>query len=307
MRSIAFGLVRYAGSVTILLCLGLLGSRLAISQTLVGGKDFAQRFTDQGFTEVPSSPFIKVFHKNFNQDQLVVLDRGDLTKPIRLTVFIEGDGAAWRARQLPPRDPSPENPIAANMALTDPNVLVAYMARPCMYLKEEQLKQCSETLWTDARFGKEALALSNQALDTLITKMKSKHLAGSASPLLINLVGYSGGGVIATLLAAQRSDVACLNTIASPLDIEVWTKLQKVAPLSQSFNPAYPDAKLGSTPQMHWFGAEDRVVPPQALGRYHNWSPSLERNQVIQVLPKFNHRDFWVQEWRALRDKSCLN
>lgn len=307
MRSIAFGLMRYAGCVTVLLCFSLLSSRVAICKTLVGGKDFAQRFTDAGFTEVPSSPLIKVFHKNSNHSQLAVSDRGDLTKPIRLTVYIEGDGAAWRARHFPPRDPSPENPIAANMALADPNLLVAYMARPCMYLKEEQLKQCSEMLWTDARFGKEALELSNQALDSLITKIKSMHLLDFSAPLPINLVGYSGGGVMATLLAAQRSDVACLNTIASPLDIEVWTKLQKVAPLSQSFNPAYPDLRLARTPQMHWFGAEDRVVPPQALGRYHNWSPSLERNQVNQVLPKFNHRDFWVQEWSALRDKSCLN
>jgi hypothetical protein len=273
----------------------------------VGVKDFVQRFSKAGFTEVPSSPMIKVFQKNFNQDQLVVLDRGDLTKPIRLTVYIEGDGAAWRARQLPPRDPSPENPIAAYMALADPNLLVAYMARPCMYLTEDQLKQCSETLWTNARFGKEALALSNEALDSLISTMKSKHLKDTSRPLLINLVGYSGGGVIAALLAAQRSDVVCLNTIASPLDIEVWAKLQKVAPLSQSFNPAYPDARLSHIPQMHWFGAEDRVVPPQALGRYRNWSPILEHNQVIQLVPKFNHRDFWVQEWPALRDKSCLN
>jgi len=306
MRSIAFGLVRYAGSVTILLCLGLLGSRLANCQTL-GGKDFAQRFTDAGFTEVPSRSLITVFLKNVNQDQLAVLDRGDLTKPIRLTVYIEGDGAAWRARQLPPRDPSPQNPMAAYLALADPSLLVAYLARPCMYLKEEQLKQCSETLWTDARFGKEALALSNQALDSLIAQVKNKYLADSSRPLLINLVGYSGGGVIATLLAAQRSDVACLNTIASPLDIEVWAKLQKLGPLSQSFNPAYPDARLSRIPQMHWFGAKDRVVPAQAVGRYHNWNPILERTQVIQVLPQFNHRDFWVQEWPALREKSCLN
>jgi hypothetical protein len=286
--------------------LGLLGSRLANCQTL-GGKDFAQRFTDAGFTEVSSHPLITVFLKNVNQDQLVVLDRGDLTKPIRLTVYIEGDGAAWRARQLPPRDPSPQNPMAAYLALADPSLLVAYLARPCMYLKEEQLKQCSETLWTDARFGKEALALSNQALDSLIAQVKNKYLADSSRPLLINLVGYSGGGVIATLLAAQRSDVACLNTIASPLDIEVWAKLQKLGPLSQSFNPAYPDARLSRIPQMHWFGAKDRVVPAQAVGRYHNWNPILERTQVIQVLPQFNHRDFWVQEWPALREKSCLN
>ena len=283
-----------------------MGSRLAICQTL-GGKDFIGQYTNAGFTEVPSSPLIKAFLKNIDQHQLGALNQGDLTKPIRLTVYIEGDGAAWRARQIPPRDPSPDNPIAAQLALVDSSLPVAYLARPCMYLSDEQLKQCSGSLWTDARFGQEALFISNQALDSLVTTIKNNYSIPLSSSLQLNLVGYSGGGVMATLLASQRPDVVCLNTLASPLDIEVWAKLQKVAPLSQSLNPAFPDVRLTRISQMHWFGAKDRIVPPQALGRYQNWSPTLELAQVVKVIPNFNHHDFWVQEWPNLKEKSCLN
>jgi predicted esterase len=306
MPSIYVGLVKYLSYMIVLAGLCLMGPRLAMCQTL-GGKDFIGQYTNAGFTEVPSSPFIKAFLKDIDQHRLEALNRSALTKPIRLTVYIEGDGAAWRARQIPPRDPSPDNPIAAQLALVDSSLLVAYLARPCMYLGNELLKQCSNSLWTDARFGQEALLISNQALDSLVTTIKKEYSIPLSSPLELNLVGYSGGGVMATLLASQRSDVVCLNSLASPLDIEVWTKLQKVAPLLQSFNPAFPDERLTRIPQMHWFGAKDRVVPPQALGRYHNWSPTLELAQVVKVIPSFNHHDFWVQEWPNLKEKSCLN
>ena len=306
MQAIRVGLVKYTSYMIVLASLCLMGSRLAFCQTL-GGKDFVGQYTNADFTEVPSSPFIKVFLKNIDQHRLKALNQGNLTMPVRLTVYIEGDGAAWRARQIPPRDPSPNNPIAAHLALADSSLLVAYLARPCMYLNDEQLKQCSNSLWTDARFGQEALLISNQALDNLVAAIKNQFLIPPSSVLQLNLVGYSGGGVMATLLASQRSDVVCLNTLASPLDIEVWAKLQKVAPLSQSFNPAFPDARLTRIPQLHWFGGKDRVVPPQALGRYKNWSPALELAQVVQVIPSFNHHDFWVQEWPNLKEKSCLN
>jgi len=306
MRSISVRFVKYTSCIIVFASLCLIGISSAVCQTL-GGKDFVSQLISTGFTEVPSSPFIKVFLKNTDQYWLGVLNKDELTKPIRLTVYIEGDGAAWRTRQIPPRDPSPNNPVAANLALVDSNMPIAYLARPCMYLSDEQLRECSDSLWMDARFGQEALAISNKALDSLIALVRNKYLVSPSRPLVLNLVGYSGGGVMATLLAAQRSDVVCLNTLASPLDIEVWAKLQKVAPLSQSFNPAFPDARLGRISQMHWFGAQDRVVPPHALGRYHNWDPALERSQVIQVLSNFNHRDFWVQEWPNLKEKSCLN
>ena len=306
MRSISFDLLKHMRFIVVVICLSLADSQWAVCKNL-GGKDFIGQYIDVGFEEVPGPPLIKVFLKTLHQQKLEVLNAGSQTKPIRLTVYIEGDGASWRSRQVPPRDPSPENPTAAHLALADSNTLVAYMARPCMYLASEQLERCSPTLWTDGRFGKEVLALSNQALDSLIGKIKNEYLLNSSRPLLLNLVGYSGGGVVAALLAAQRADVVCLNTLASPLDIEVWTRLQKVAPLSQSFNPAFPDARLSRIPQMHWFGAEDRLVPPQALGRYHKWDPALQRDQVIQVIPNFNHRDFWVQEWPNLKERACLN
>jgi pimeloyl-ACP methyl ester carboxylesterase len=176
-----------------------------------------------------------------------------------------------------------------------------------MYLSSTELKDCPSTLWTSARFGNEALAQSNRALDRFITQIKRNVPDSSTSVLKLNLIGYSGGGALATLLAARRGDVACVVTIASPLDIEAWAQLKKVAPLSESFNPAYPDQRLQEISQNHWYGANDKIVPPESLGRYQNWPSNSNPKQLVRIMPGFNHQDFWVRDWSLLSSQTCLN
>lgn len=306
MSSLSLGFTKCACLRILLTCISLIVT-LPVNSTSLGGATFIDDFLHAGFVEIPSSSNIKIFVRSPSKIPLEVVGQSSLQELLQVTIYIEGDGAAWHSRQIPPSDPTPKNPIAAYLAQADPHFFVAYLGRPCMYLQAEQLKQCSAELWSDARFGSDALALSNQAIDDLIAYIKERGLLDSPKRYSLNLVGYSGGGVLAALVAAQRADVACLVTLASPLDIEVWAKLQKVAPLAKSFNPAYPDAKLSQVRQMHWFGAQDRVVPPQAIGRYRNWNPLVERDQVIQILPNFNHRNYWIRDWPTLKDKSCLN
>jgi len=272
------------------------------------GPHFISQFTQTGFIEIvngrQSKEQIKIFLKK--PTTLEVAEQQNKTTASRITIYIEGDGAPWKHRQVAPYDPTPTSPIGAYLALADPNKNIGYLGRPCMYLTTAQLNECPSSLWTNARFGKEALFLANRALDDLL-EQRGQLFAREAGPVSLNLVGYSGGGALAALLAAQRTDVACLVTIASPLDIEVWAKLQQVAPLSNSFNPAYPSDRLIQIPQMHWYGAKDRVVPLEAVGRYKNWPQNLDYESVIRVLPNFNHRNSWVRDWPILHSQTCLN
>ena len=122
-----------------------------------------------------------------------------------LNLYIEGDGAAWITAYHPPRDPTPLKPIALALAALDPAAAVAYLGRPCQYLDQTALENCSSLWWTTQRFAPEALAAYEQALDTL------KVQSGART---IRLVGYSGGGVLAALLALRRQDVSSLITVA---------------------------------------------------------------------------------------------
>ncbi|MBF0128076.1 MAG: alpha/beta hydrolase, partial [Magnetococcales bacterium] len=147
-----------------------------------------------------------------------------------LTVYIEGDGFAYETAYRPSPDPTPRNPMVLRLAALHQGDNVAYLARPCMYSDPERpLPECgSNGWWTLGRFSEEVV----QAMDLALTDLKKK----ARAPRL-HLVGYSGGGAIAALLAARRADIASLRTLAGNLDHAAFTRFHKVTPLSKSLNP----------------------------------------------------------------------
>lgn len=218
--------------------------------------------------------------------------------PKLLTVFIESDGATWPRPWQPPDDPTPGNPLALHLAIDHaartarPNEAVAYLGRPCQYLAPAQLAACPLSWWTRGRFGREPLALLSAQLDAL--KLRAPGAA-------LRLVGYSGGGAAAALLAAQRGDVACLVTLAAPLDTDAWTQAKKVSPLSESINPLGMAATLRGVPMSHFSGSADSVVPPGVNQRF------LQLAQTQEVVKTgFDHDGQWQKAWPALVKDSCL-
>lgn len=210
-----------------------------------------------------------------------------------LTVYIEGDGARWRAANLPPADPTPENPLSLRLAILDPGPAVAYIGRPCQYLDEDALADCDPALWTRGRYSEPALKMMSDALDALV------HTTGARQ---LTLIGHSGGGAMAALLAEQRKDVACLASVASPLDIAAWTEAIGVSPLRTSINPFDGAARLLKVPQVHFTGAKDDVVPPETIARFLRAVPQAREVRI----EKFDHDCCWVDEWVKLRARACV-
>ena len=156
------------------------------------------------------------------------------------------------------------------------------------------IKECDESLWTDGRFSSQVIAMSNQAIDRALQNVPTVRL---------NLVGHSGGGTLATLVAAQRRDVNCLVTMASPLDTTAWARALLIAPLTRSQNPAEPNANLKQIRQTHYLGENDRIVTKESIGRYRNFPPQTE----FITIAGFDHQKFWVEYWPMLQQQSCLN
>jgi len=204
-----------------------------------------------------------------------------------LDVYIEGDGAAWPSPYHPPRDPTPLAPTALALANAD-QAAVAYLGRPCQYLDEQQLRACSADYWTTRRFAPEVIAAYMKALDLLKERSGARRL---------RLVGYSGGGVIAVLLAGRRADVAHLVTVAAPVALEEWVAWHKVTPLTGSLDPMAEKQPL--PPATHFSGADDTVVPPVIAERF-----VAARGGKRRVVPDFDHQCCWARDWARLLEET---
>ena len=210
-----------------------------------------------------------------------------------LTVYIEGDGAEWQSKYQSPADPTPGNPLTLRLALRDPDAQVAYLGRPCQYLDRDALAQCPSILWLSARYGEHAVTMMSAALDILLLSARVPRL---------RLVGYSGGGAMAALLAARRTDVDCVVTVASPLDTDAWVAAIDVTPLADSLNPLTHAPRLTAIAQTHIAGADDTVVPASTLRRFAETLPHVR----MEVIDQFDHDCCWVNAWVRLRARTCL-
>ena len=218
---------------------------------------------------------------------LLALERITGTSDV-LAIYIEGDGAAWRTPYHPPRDPTPEKPVALTLAAADPSPAVVYLGRPCQYLDKQALANCSPNWWTTHRFSTEVLTAYEQALDTLIAQSGATKL---------RLVGYSGGGVIATLLAMRRRDVSSLITVASPLALGEWTRLHGISALSDSLDPLIEAGSL--PPATHWIGMDDELVPASVVEKF-----TQHKGGTVRPVKGYDHDCCWTNAWKQLLKES---
>ena len=207
-----------------------------------------------------------------------------------LTIYIEGDGLAWLNRAVPSDDPTPNKALGLELALRHPDNAVAYLARPCQNVDPADWSQCREEFWTRRRFSPEVVEASAHAIDTLKTRTGAEKII---------LVGYSWGGAIAALVAANRRDVVQLITVAGNLDTAAWTALHRVEALTGSLNPADFWEKLQKIPQFHFVGGKDRIVPLAITESYLSRFPSGAKPES-RLIPGFDHVCCWVEDWPEL-------
>jgi hypothetical protein len=212
-----------------------------------------------------------------------------------LTVYIEGDGYAWLSRSMPSPDPTPHQAMGLALAAADASSNVAYLARPCQFTPMSLNPRCGIPYWTGKRFAPEVVASLNGAVDRFLARLDPQ--AGQRARR-VNLVGYSGGGALAVLVAARRTDVASIRTVAGNLDDEYVNRLHGVSPMPESDNAIEVAARVATIAQIHFAGADDTVVPPVVAQRF----VEREGRQCAQVrtVPGASHDSDWAARWPAL-------
>ena len=176
-----------------------------------------------------------------------------------IKIFVEGDGLSWISKSIISLNPTPITPLGLKLMLSDDkSSCKIYLARPCQYIDSTM---CEEKYWTSHRFNDKVI----QSYDETLTNLKKDF-----PNIKFDLVGYSGGGAVVTLLAATRNDINSIMTIAGNLDIEKWAKIQKITPLNGSLNPANYAKKLQNIKQYHLIGKDDKVIPKEIFFSYLN-------------------------------------
>lgn len=203
-----------------------------------------------------------------------------------LVIFIEGDGLVANRDGVTSDDPSPNNPIGLKLALAHAENNVAYLARPCQYQVDRA--PCSSTLWTTHRYSSEVVSAFNKAISQLKTERKAKNII---------LVGYSGGGTIAVLVAARRNDVSNIITVAGNLDTSAWSSRNQVS-LSGSLDPMSVAQTILHIPQTHFVGNRDMNVQPSDTTGFVATAQS--NNVKAQVVSGYDHSCCWVNGWNDL-------
>ena len=117
----------------------------------------------------------------------------------------------------------------------------------------------------------------------------------------LKLIGFSGGGTIAVLLAARCRDVDEVITLGANLDHAYWTAMERVSPLVGSLNPADFAQTLQNVPQRHFIGAEDVAVNPRVVESYINKMADTSKTKLF-ILKNFDHDCCWVKNWPQMLD-----
>ncbi len=208
-------------------------------------------------------------------------------KPLR--VYIEGDGMAWLSRTEPSLDPTPHQATGLALAAKDPAPNVVYLARPCQFTPMPMNPRCGIPYWTDKRFAPEVIESMSDAVSQFAARTPGQP---------IELVGYSGGGAIAVLIAARRTDVISIRTVAGNLDDELVNRLHGVSSMPESENPIDSAKRVARIPQIHFSGADDQIVPPAVARRFVKAAGGhCARTLTIAGL---SHDGDWSRRWRAL-------
>lgn len=195
-------------------------------------------------------------------------------------VYIEGDGAAWQGQGRPSANPTPQTPVALNLALQDRSPRVIYLARPCQFFTPLP-RECHFSDWTTDRYAPRQAARMAQVLTALI---------GEEEAILI---GFSGGAHLALRIAELRPTRGIV-AVAGNLDDHLFSHYHQLPP------PGSPPTNPTRVPVWSISGTEDSVVPPQLANSMLKQVAAQDACRHHEVIDKANHTGPWQLDWNAI-------
>lgn len=148
---------------------------------------------------------------------------------------------------------------------------------------------CTPELWTGGRYSGQIVQTMQKALDQLQDESPGNRWL---------LIGHSGGGSLAMLIAQGREDVAGIITLAANLDTDAWTRHFGYLPLDQSLNPALIPVLPAQIPRWHFAAVEDAQVPALLIADAARIDP-YARYSLLQG----DHHCCWQEHWPRIPEE----
>lgn len=200
-----------------------------------------------------------------------------------LHVYLDGDGTPWERQRWVADDPTARNPLILRLMKQDKQAAIL-LGRPCYYGLN---KECENKYWTSHRYSREVVDSMAMALNTWISQHDFKRLV---------LIGYSGGGAIAMLMADQIDNISAIVTLAANLDVAKWSEFHGYSTLKSSLNPTAEIAPNSAIKQIHFAGKDDAVVPAFIIKEF----AAKQKNARYYELPGKDHACRWEENWVQL-------
>jgi pimeloyl-ACP methyl ester carboxylesterase len=200
-----------------------------------------------------------------------------------LHVYLEGDASPRMAHRYSPADPTPHRPRMLELMALDPAPSVL-LGRPCQHGLDPG---CDPELWTVGRYGERVVASLAAALQ------RERERLGASG---VVLVGYSGGGTLALLIAERVAETRALVTLAGNLDLVRWSEHHAYTPLSRSLDPATRPPLHRGIVQIHLLAGHDERVPPALTEA----SIARQPGATTRTYSEFDHGCCWESVWPAI-------
>ena len=208
-----------------------------------------------------------------------------LTDSKTLHVYLDGDGTPWERKRWIASDPTARNPLILRLMKQDktPSIL---LGRPCYYGLNESAG-CTNKLWTSHRYAKEVVASMAEALNNWLAQHSFKQVV---------LIGYSGGGSLAVLMADKIKHIKLVATVAANLDVRAWSEFHGYLTLKNSLNPIEQGELSQGIKQIHFAGKDDQVVPAFVIKSY----AQSQKKAKYYELEGQNHACCWEAQWQSI-------
>ncbi len=206
-------------------------------------------------------------------------------------VYIEGDGCGWANLTTPSDDPTPNDGVGIKLAYNDQSKSsVVYLSRPGQFIKNHHFTQQD---WTNDRYRLKII----KGYDHVLEQIK-----GQYGIKKFKFFAYSGGAMIALLLAAMRRDVIEITTFAGLLDHERWSAYHRYTPLLDNLCIHDTIHRLGHIKQRHYIGQWDQEVPLVVSDGFFRY---FKNNRLIrhEIVPQYHHYSDWASFWKQ---RQCL-